>query len=86
MEVDCILSRDSSVLGFALDVDNLILGKTKSSKNRIPDQKTEPGLALLLALPHPALVQPVQVHQEHVVQGGGGDLTPSGLLGGGDFL
>ena len=46
-----------------------------------PDQETEPGLSLLLTLSHPALVQPGQVQQEHVPEGGGGDLTAGGDRG-----
>ena len=57
---------------------------TSRDLSHSPDQETEPGLALLLALPHPALVQPDQVQQEHVPEGGGGDLTPG--AGGGRGL
>ena len=57
------------------------ISHVSTSLSLSPDQETEPGLALLLALPHPALVQPDQVQQEHVPEGGGGDLTAGGDRG-----
>ena len=75
LEVDGVLTRHSSVLRLALDVDDLVLGQPQSSQHWVPDQETQPGLAPLLALPHPALLQLHQVHQVDVLQGGGRDVA-----------
>ena len=79
LEVDGILAGHGSVLGLALDVDDLVLGQPQSSEGGISDQQTEPGLALLLALHHPAGREAGQVHQVDVLQAGGGDAAAGGV-------
>ena len=110
LEVDGVLPRHSSVLGLALDVDDLVLGQPQPAQHGVPaniwyqiksnrkalgvalfrictikescissflspDEEAEPELALLLALPHAALLQLAQLHQVHPLQRRARDLS-----------